>query len=245
MTERRTSLTLAALTPVLGDARELHALLEELRAMPEGPEEILVADGAHDRHLHDFCRARNVSYLHTRPGRGHQLHSGALAAGADVLWFLHADAMPPPGAGASIRRHVGHGARGGYFRFRFTGPRTPGRSMLAALINFRARIGVPYGDQGLFATRAAYLATGGFPDVPLFEEVPLVRALRRTGRFEALPIAIGVSPRRWERDGWIRRTVANRLLALGYMLGIPPRTLARRYRPLRTQVGPAEGDASL
>jgi hypothetical protein len=47
-----------------------------------------------------------------------------------------------------------------------------------------------------------------------------------------MPADIGVSPRRWERDGWIRRTVGNRLLALGHALGIPPHRLARRYEPL-------------
>jgi hypothetical protein len=64
----------------------------------------------------------------------------------------------------------------------------------------------------------------------LFEEVPLVRALRRAGRFARVGATIGVSPRRWERDGWVRRTLENRVLALGYLAGISPRRLARRYR---------------
>jgi hypothetical protein len=79
-------------------------------------------------------------------------------------------------------------------------------------------------------TRAAYEQAGGFADAPLFEEVPLVRALRRAGRFDSVDAAIGVSPRRWERDGWVRRTLENRLLALAYMAGISPHRLARRYR---------------
>jgi rSAM/selenodomain-associated transferase 2 len=224
--------------PVLGDTRALHTLLERLRNMPAPPTEILVIDGAGDQSLRDFCRHSAIGYLGTRAGRGHQLHSGALAARAEILWFLHADAMPAPAGGIRIRQQIAGGCLGGYFRFRFSGRRTVARSVLAALINLRARIGVPYGDQGIFVTRAAYLAAGGFPDVPLFEEVPLVRALRRAGDFAALPIDIGVSPRRWERDGWIRRTVENRLLALGYMLGIPPARLARRYRLLAPAVTP-------
>ena len=113
--------------------------------------------------------------------------------------------------------------------FRFAGAPDWRKRALAALINARARVGVPYGDQGLFATRAAYEAAGGFADAPLFEEVPLVRGLRRQGRFVALGESIGVSPRRWERDGWLRRTLANRALALAYMAGAAPERLARRY----------------
>lgn len=231
MPERCASPTLAVIIPVLGDTREAGELIRRLREMPEGPEQIVVVDGAHDPRVHALCRHGGAIYLATRPGRGHQLHSGALASSADLLWFLHADAEPAPTAATRIRQAAAQGALGGYFRFRFCGRRTWARSVLEVCINQRTRWGVPYGDQGLFATRSAYFATGGFPDLPLFEEVALVKALRHTGRFAALPDPIGVSPRRWERDGWIRRTVENRLLALGFMLGISPQRLARRYRP--------------
>jgi hypothetical protein len=113
------------------------------------------------------------------------------------------------------------------------------KRVLARLINWRTRYGVPYGDQGLFVARADYDAVGGFADTPLFEEVPLVRGLRRRGAFVPVAASIGVSPRRWERDGWLRRSVGNRLLALAYSLGVSPRRLARRYQPL----GPTKTDA--
>ena len=87
-----------------------------------------------------------------------------------------------------------------------------------------------YGDQAIFATRAAYAATPGFAAAPLFEEVPLVRGLRRVGRFAAVSDVIEVSPRRWERDGYLQRTLVNRMLALGYSLGISPERLASWYR---------------
>lgn len=223
---------IAAIVPVLGDIGELHELHAQLRSVKRGPDEIIVVDGANDARLRELCGRWGVTYLASRPGRGHQLHQGAMAAQSELLWFLHADAMPRADSADAMRQAVARGAVGGYFRFRFAGERSWRKTVLEALINRRAQLGVPYGDQGLFATRSAYRATGGFPDVPLFEEVPLVRALRRAGRFTALPNPIGVSPRRWERDGWLRRTLENRLLALRYMLGTPPEKLARRYRPL-------------
>lgn len=225
-------LRIAAIIPVLGDAGELDALCHHLRGMNAGPSEILVIDGANDAQVRELCNRWGATHLASRAGRGHQLHTGALSAHSELLWFLHADAMPAADATQAMLQAIARGAIGGYFRFRFTGARQWQKSALEVLINRRAQLGVPYGDQGLFVTRAAYLAAGGFPDVPLFEEVPLVKALRRAGRFVALATPIGVSPRRWERDGWLRRTIENRLLALRYMLGAPPARLARRYGPV-------------
>jgi rSAM/selenodomain-associated transferase 2 len=235
---------IAVIIPVLGDTRELNALFGQLRQMRCSPAEIIVVDGANDPQLRELCRRWGATWLGSRPGRGHQLHSGALAAQAELLWFLHADAAPPADGADAIRVAVAGGAIGGYFQFRFAGARRWYKAMIAALINLRCRIGVPYGDQGLFVTRSAYLAAGGFPDAPLFEEVPLVKALRRMGRFVALANHIGVSPRRWERDGWLRRTLENRALALRYMLGTPPAQLAQRYRLIRPAAVPPHGSAT-
>ncbi len=222
--------SLSVVIPVLGDAATLGRLLLQLRSQCPAPAEILVVDGGESQQCRELCERAAVGYSVTRPGRGHQLHHGAARATGDVLWFLHADAVIATDATAAIHAAVRAGAVGGYFRFRFGGPPAWQKSLLATLINLRARVGVPYGDQGLFATRRAYAAAGGFPDWPLFEEVPLVKRLRRAGRFAPLPTAITVSPRRWERDGWLRRTLENRALALAYMAGASPWRLAQRYR---------------
>lgn len=224
------NINISIVIPVLGDTPALSALLDTLKSLDDPPLEIIVVDGADDPTLTDCCRHNSCIRLNTRAGRGHQLHSGALQASGNIIWFLHADAEPPADAIESIRRAVRAGAIGGYFRFRFTGKAKWYKSLLSALINLRCRFGTPYGDQGLFIRKTDYLNVGGFPDAALFEEVPLVRAARSAGRFVQLDTPIGVSPRRWERDGWIRRSLGNRLLAAGYMLGLPPETLARYYR---------------
>lgn len=224
------NINISIVIPVLGDTPVLSTLLNTLWLLNDKPLEIIVVDGANDPAVTDCCRQFNSLYLHARPGRGHQLHSGALRASGNVIWFLHADAEPTQDAIESIRRAVRAGAIGGYFKFRFMGQPTWYKSVLAILINIRCRFGTPYGDQGLFIRKTDYMQAGGFPDTILFEEVPLVRAARSAGLFVQLDAPIGVSPRRWERDGWIRRTLGNRLLALGYMLGLSPNTLARYYR---------------
>jgi rSAM/selenodomain-associated transferase 2 len=227
----------SVIIPVLDDNAELARQLLDLRALDPPPADIVVADGAGDPHCRALCEAAGALYLACPPGRGAQLRAGAEAAQGTVLWFLHADAHVPRAAVAIITAAVAAGAIGGCFRFAFTGARALHKAALAWLINQRAAIGVPYGDQGLFATRAGYARAGGFAAAALFEEVPLVRGLRRCGRFVTLDATLGVSPRRWERDGWLRRSLANRLLALAYMAGVPPARLARRYRPQATERG--------
>lgn len=216
----------AVIVPVRGDAGPLAELLGRLG---DEPDEMIVVSAGDDTAVERICAEARARCLTARAGRGPQQHAGALAARADWLWFLHADALPGPGSVAHIRETGRLGGVGGYFRFRFRGPQTAGRRLLAALINVRARVGIPYGDQGLFFRRDVYLECGGFPDQPLFEEVRLVRRVRRRGPFVALSATLGVSPRRWERDGWIRRTLGNRMLALGYAMGFSPRRLARIY----------------
>jgi hypothetical protein len=92
--------------------------------------------------------------------------------------------------------------------------------------------GMVYGDQAIFVRRDVYFECGGFAPQPLFEEARLVTRLRARGTFRVSPRAIGVATRRWERDGWWRRTFHNRWLALRFMLGGRPDALAASYRRL-------------
>ena len=223
--------TVSVIVPVLHEPEELERLLESLAALSPAPTEVIVVDGSAGEDAGLIAARHGALHLATHAGRGHQLDRGARRACGEVLWFLHADAEVEAQSLAAINRAIADGAVGGWFRFSFRGPPTRRKRALAALINMRCALGgIPYGDQALFATRAAYAAAGGFPATPLFEEVPLVKGLRRQGPFAGLRTAIGVSSRRWERDGWLRRTVANRMLALGYALGVSPERLARIYR---------------
>jgi len=224
------NINISIVIPVLDDTRALSSLLDALRALHDSPCEIIVVDGAENATVAGCCRRFACIYLNARAGRGHQLHTGALHATGNVIWFLHADAEPPREAIESIRRSIRAGAIGGFFKFRFAGRLAWHKSLIATFINIRCRFGTPYGDQGIYIRKTDYLRAGGFADTALFEEIPLVRAARSAGRFVQLDTPLGVSPRRWERDGWLRRTLGNRLLAFGYMFGLSPATLARYYR---------------
>lgn len=226
-----TTARIAVVIPVLGDEAELDRLLRLLRA--QQPEEVVVVSGRADAQAAALCREHACTYLETAANRGAQLDAGARAATAPVLWFLHADAAPPPDALRAIEAALRRGAESGCFRFAFQGPTTWYKRLLASLVALRVRCGgMVYGDQGVFVRRDVYLHCEGFAPQPLFEEARLIRRLRARGTFVVLPQALGVSTRRWERDGWWRRTLHNRWLAVRFMLGARPETLAASYRRL-------------
>lgn len=220
----------SVIVPVLRDTPALVILLAQLTPMRPAPLETIVVDGAGDAQVAALCAAHGAGYLVNAPGRGAQLNAGARAARGEVLWFVHADSQLDPGSLVAIDEALATGARAGYFRFRFAGPRTLARAILERCIACRCRVGTAYGDQAIFVERNTWHAAGGFAAVPLFEEVALLRRLKSMGLVAALTVPIHVSARRWERDGWWRRTLMNRMLALGYILGIAPTRLARWYR---------------
>jgi rSAM/selenodomain-associated transferase 2 len=226
-----TAARVAVVIPVLGEEVELAQLLRLLRL--QQPAAIVVVSGRADVQAAALCREHACAYFETAANRGAQLDIGAKAATAPVLWFLHADAAPPADALQAIDAALQRGAESGCFRFAFQGPPTWYKRLLASLVALRVRCGgMVYGDQGVFVRRDVYLQCDGFAPQPLFEEARLIRRLRARGTFVVLPQAIGVATRRWERDGWWRRTVHNRWLAIRYMLGAQPEMLAARYRRL-------------
>ena len=216
--------------PCYHDEDALEALLERLGELSREPLDIIVVDGAASAGCAAIAGSHGARYLSDPSHRGARLAAGAGEATAPVLWFLHADALVPDSALPAIGAALEAGAAGGYFRFAFAGAPSFTKKFLAAMVNLRCRFGIPYGDQGIFMTAEAYEKAGGHASLPLFEEVALVRNARRTGAFRPLDVTLPVNTRRWERDGYWRRTLINRLMALGFSLGISAERLARWYR---------------
>jgi rSAM/selenodomain-associated transferase 2 len=221
--------------PVKGDAELLARLLRDLavdvRPAVEIVEIIVSAATPGDRALSDLRdRYTSVIWVESLPGRGIQLNAGAARATGDWLWFLHADSRVPDGWLAAFHAlNEDAGVAGGAFAFALDSPAWQAR-WLERAVALRVRwFNLPYGDQGLFVRRQLFESMGGFSAVPLMEDVEFVRRLTRSGRLRHLTLRLRTSARRWEREGWVRRSVRN-LTTLGlYAIGVSPERLARRY----------------
>lgn len=218
--------------PVKGDAGPLARLLADVHAGPAQGAEVIVSAAAPVEG--ELARVRegdtNVIWMEGAPGRGRQLNAGAARACGEWLWFVHADSRLPDGWFAAFRSLAAEDdVAGGAFAFALDSPAWQAR-VLERAVAWRVRwFDLPYGDQGLFVRRAIFASMGGFAPLPLMEDVEFVRRLTRFGRLRHLTLRLTTSARRWERDGWLRRSAGN-LTTLGlYALGVSPERLARRY----------------
>jgi uncharacterized protein len=218
--------------PVLHDTAALGSLLP---ALPINPAvQIIVVDGGETCDQATAAlreRYPGVEWMRSNPGRGAQMNQGAAQARGRWLLFLHADTCLGYGW-IDVIRHVDEQLRvvGGCFRFALDSS-----AHWARWIEWGVRIRVhlfdlPYGDQALFVRRAVFDELGGYRNLPLMEDVDFVRRLhRRGGRLAHSHVPALTSARRWERDGWLRRTLENSLLLVLFLVGYPPERLRRRY----------------
>ena len=215
--------------PVLHDASQLEGLLSRL---PDRTRcEVIVANGdAGDAAVGRLRRRRgDVVWVESEQGRGRQMNAGAARAAGAWLFFLHADALPDAGWIDEIGRAEAAGAVGGCFRLRIDARRWQAR-VIEAGVRWRVRwFGVVYGDQAIFVRRDLFRRLGGYRPIPIMEDADLVARMCARGRFWRSSLGVTVSARRWERDGWWRRTAANlRILGL-HLAGRSPDRLAATY----------------
>jgi rSAM/selenodomain-associated transferase 2 len=195
-----------------------------------GETEILIADRGD---CPETTRAfeRLPARILTGPGsRGLRLDRAAREARGDVLFFVHADSRPPENALSAIAETLAAGAVAGAFSLAYENE-TAALAWIAWWANLRSRrLGLPFGDQGLFCRREAYAACGGFRDLPVCDDVDIVRRLKRVGRLQVRPEKMATSPRRYTQAGALRQVLRNWRVLAGYYAGVSPEKLERWYR---------------
>ena len=222
---------ISIIIPILNEAKILKKTLSQLQSEQEYHELIIVDGGSTDGSIPIAEKYGKV--LTSVRGRAKQLNAGAAAATGDILIFLHADIWLEPGALAAVETALASDYIGGGFQ-----QKIDGKSILYRIIeiagNIRGRyLKVFYGDGGIFLTRTDFERIGGFPEVPILEEMEFSKSLRRLGKTTLVSPCIHISPRRWETGGIVRTTLNNWLITLLYFLRISPEKLARLYRHIR------------
>ncbi len=195
--------------------------------------EVIVVDGGSQDATLEIADQAGARILHTAPGRGHQLCEGAAAAVGDWLLFLHADTVLEAGWIRAVQDFMDRAERQGAeqaaaFTFALD-DFSPAARRLERMVALRCSwLRLPYGDQGLLISRAFYDAVGGFQNLPLMEDVDLVRRIGRR-RLTMLPNKAVTSAERFRRGGYLMRSARNLSILGLYFLSVPPRFLARLY----------------
>jgi rSAM/selenodomain-associated transferase 2/rSAM/selenodomain-associated transferase 1 len=212
------------------DDEALAQLLDELTGRERT--EIIVAAPTDEIGRRKGLRAAHpqIRWVHGPRGRASQMNAAAAVANGEWLLFLHADSRLPARWWETIDR-AARDPRcvGGAYRFVLDSSDVRAR-LIELGVRWRVRLlGLPYGDQGLFARRDVFDELHGYRDLPLMEDIDLVRRLKRAGTMWYDDLPVRTSARRWQRDGWTRRSAQNAWLLALYLCGMSPAALARRY----------------
>ncbi|RUQ40874.1 MAG: glycosyltransferase [Candidatus Competibacteraceae bacterium] len=228
MTPRK-SPELSIIVPVLNEAAGITAHLAMLAPLRAAGVELLVVDGGSTDATMALARPLADTVLSAPRGRATQMNIGAAHARGATLLFLHADTSLPPDAAAHIKVALAGGNAWGRFDVRISGQH-PLLPVVAWAMNQRSRLtGIATGDQALFVRRAVFEQFGGFPELPLMEDIALSRRLKRHSPPACLRAQVLTSGRRWEQHGVLRTILLMWWLRLAYFLGADPHRLARRY----------------
>ena len=221
---------ISVIVPVFNEAPAIRRFLVHLRERaPEA--EIILVDGASTDGTAGLAAGFCDQLVRSdQPSRATQMNAGAGAAGGDIFWFLHADTGVPMGCLDEIGRIMrDQRVSGGYFRIRL--PRGVVYRLTDSFAHYAGLLlRMRCGDHGIFCRRTAFIDAGGFPNVPLMEDVEFFRRLRRCGRVVHSNKRIAASPRRYEAVGPLRLTFAYGFIASLYVLGVRLSALGRIYQ---------------
>ena len=237
--------TVSVIVPVYHEGEQLAAVAAHLRRQ-SGILEAIVVDAGDDAHAgfkwdepeagpHDDSGPTVRRVVTRSRGRAVQMNLGAGLSRGSVLLFLHADTRLPPGSPERVAEAVAAGSVWGRFDVRLDAPDRVFRVIEWAMNTRSAVSGIATGDQAMFVTRQAFDRVGGFPEIPLMEDIALSRRLKRLGAPARIRPPVRTSARRWQGEG-VWRTVAT-MWALRFLFwaGVDPQRLARHYRDTRAR----------
>jgi rSAM/selenodomain-associated transferase 2 len=225
--------TFSIIVPALHESDKINSLVEHLEGLERSRDaEMIVVDGNPNGDTIQAIGSDRVKKMVAPKGRARQMNAGASMAKGEILIFLHADTELPCNALKSINSAMAQGRYvGGALQLDFNSEKIRFR-MLARLASLRCLLTrIPYGDQAIFIERDYFSALGGYKDIPIMEDVELMRRIKRKGdKICIVPEKVKTSPRRWEQEGFVYVNVRNAILFASYMLGVSPEKLASFYK---------------
>lgn len=220
---------ISVILPELNETTELAGALKALAPLRVDGAEIIVADGGSADRSTEITLAHADRVINAPRGRASQMNAGAAGAQGGVLLFVHADTSLPKGADRLIMQAIGTGRYWGRFDVRIEG-NSAWLPIVAKLMIWRSRLtGIATGDQAIFVSAEVFHATGGFPEIPLMEDIALSQQLLRIGRPACVTATVATSGRRWETHGVLRTIMLMWWLRLRYFFGTDPHRLATEY----------------
>jgi len=224
---------ISIIIPVYNEAANIGILLERLqKATTHIPHEILVVDGGSMDDTQRIAAQAGATVLQSpQRGRMHQMNYGAMQASGDLLYFVHADTLPPSSFVNDIKQALNEGYPIGCYRFEFNSDRKILK--LNAWFTRFDKMWCRGGDQTLFVTRQLFDELNGYcPEHKIMEEYDFIRRARETHPFKIMPKAVLVSARKYENNGYLKVQIANLVVFNMYRFGASQDRMVQFYRKM-------------
>jgi rSAM/selenodomain-associated transferase 2 len=222
-------ISVSVIVPILNEASQLGQTLENLFQSFNGYPgiEVIISDGGSDDDSLEIAKHYPCRIIIGKTGRARQMNTASLAAKGDWLLFLHADSRLPD----DWRKQLQQSGNWGFFPVKFNGEHWLLRVIERAM-NLRSRLSkVATGDQALYFRKSFFDQLGGFPDVPIMEDIAICKRSRRKSKPRVASSQVTTSSRRWQQNGLVKTVVLMWGLRLAYFLGVDPNRLHRIYYP--------------
>ena len=220
---------ISIIIPILNEANTIEQVLVRLLNIQNV--EVIVVDGGSKDETIAIAQSLGVKVICTAAGKASQMNAGAAIATGDILVFLHADTLLPPGFQILIRQALQDTETiAGAFELRIDA-QLPGLRFIEKMVNMRSRFfSMPYGDQAIFLRSTIFAKIGGFPNLPIMEDFEIMRYLKRRGKIVILSAPVLTSGRRWQKLGVVKTTLINQVVIFAYLLRVSPEVIVRWYR---------------
>ena len=204
--------------PTLNSECELQ---ETLTSLFEGIDknlirELIISDGGSLDRTKIIANEVGAVFLEGTRGRGMQIKRGIEKSCGDWILVLHADTSLSVGWSEKIFPKIDKNFAY-YFKLKFKS-KSVFPYILETWVNLRSKVfDLPYGDQGLLIHRDLLASIGGFPSIPIMEDVALAGKLKR--KLKLINIIAQTSAKKYQKKGWLRQSLINFSILIQFKLG--------------------------
>jgi rSAM/selenodomain-associated transferase 2 len=219
------------IVPVYNEAAVLEDFISYMKKLDlDGESELIFIDGGSSDATHNICKNSSFKvYQSPTKGRSGQMNYGALKAQGDVLYFLHADSLPPLSLIKDIKVNIDKGYSSGCYKLSFE----PNHKLLKVYSWF-TKFDIDlfrFGDQSLFVEKSAFNVVDGFnEELIVMEDQQIVKDLKRNGRFKIMQGEIITSSRKYLKIGVVKLQMIFALIVIMYYMNIRQEVIVDFYR---------------